>query len=146
MTFELNTVLRRSESISWTRPEDRHMSRQIKKGDFMKFLCAILLILSTIQSFAGECFNLSANGKTWEEKPFTLCVEQNTEGTSEYRLTLSKDKKNIAVYYLNSLPSLADSRAFGVSAMSASMVDESVSISIGYGEVSIGGGKYFYKE
>ncbi|MBK7892803.1 MAG: hypothetical protein IPJ84_18725 [Bdellovibrionales bacterium] len=112
----------------------------------MKFLSALLLVLAASQSFANECFDLSADGKTWDAKPFTLCVEQNTGGTSEYKLTLSRDKRSVAVYFLNSVPAGADSQVFGVNAMTGSILDDSLTISIGYGEISIGGGKYFYKE
>jgi hypothetical protein len=114
----------------------------------MKVISALslLLLLWGNQSFANQCFELSQDGKTWEPNPFTLCVEENTGGTSEYKLALSKEKKNIAVYFLNALPGAADARVFGVNPMSGSIVDDSVTISIGYGEVMIGSGKYFYKE
>lgn len=95
-------------------------------------------------AFAATCFDLSADGKTWAANAPTLCVEPNTDGESEYKLTLSRDKKTVAVYFLNSLPSAA--LAFGVSAKESSLLDESVTIFIGHGEVMIGSKKYFYKE
>lgn len=110
----------------------------------MKFLIALFLTVAASQSFAGQCFDLSVDGKTWEAEPFTLCVESNAGGTSEFRLTLSKSKQTIAVYYLDSLPS--PGLAFGVNAATGSFLDDSLTISIGYGEVRIGGGTYFYKE
>ncbi len=111
----------------------------------MKFLSALLLTIAASQSFAGQCFDLSVDGKSWEAEPFNLCVEPNTGGTSEFKLTLSKSKQTVAIYYLDSLPS-GGGLAFGVNATSGSILDDSLTIFIGYGEVSIGGGKYFYKE
>ena len=110
----------------------------------MKFLIALFLTVSASQSFAGDCFDLSVDGKTWEAVPFILCVEPNTGGTTEYKLTLSKSSQTVAIYYLNALPS--GGRAFGVSAESGSILDDSLTISIGFGEVRIGGATYFYKE
>lgn len=110
----------------------------------MRFLIALFLTVAGSQSFAGDCFDLSVDGKTWEAKPFTLCVEPNTDGTTEYKLTLSKSNRTVAVYYLNSLP--AAGRAFGFSPTNPSILDDSLTISIGFGEVRIGGATYFYKE
>lgn len=110
----------------------------------MKFLSALLLTFAASQSFAGQCFDLSVDGKSWEAEPFRLCVEPNTGGTSEFKLTLAKSKQTVAVYFLDSLPS-GGGLAFGVSS-DGSIVDDSLTIFIGYGEVIIGGGKYFYKE
>lgn len=112
----------------------------------MKLAIVLLLILTAIPSYAATCFDLSKDGQTWDDTPFTLCFEKNTTGTSEFKLTLSKDKENIAIYFLNSMPGLADSMVFGVNPMNVSYIDDSVTISIGYGEVTIGGGKYYYKE
>jgi len=112
----------------------------------MKFIYSILFLFIASPSFAANCFELSKDGKTWDTNPYTLCFEKNTTGSAEYKLTLSKDKETIAVYFLNSLPGAADALVFGVDPMSGSILDDSVTISIGYGEVMIGGGTYYYKE
>lgn len=112
----------------------------------MKILSALLLMLAVNPAVANQCFELSQDGTTWDSKPFTLCIEKNSGGTSEFKLTLSKDKKDIAIYFLNSLPGGSDTRAFGVSPETGSIVDASTTISVGYGEVMIGAGKYFYKK
>jgi hypothetical protein len=112
----------------------------------MKTLSVLLSALICNSSFASQCFDLSKDGKTWDSKPFSLCIDVNTGGTSEYKLTLSKDKKNIAIYFLNFLPGGADARTFGVNSETGSIVDDSITISVGYGEIMIGTGKYFYRE
>lgn len=112
----------------------------------MKLTLALLLSFVTSASYATNCFELSQDGKIWETNPFTLCYEKNSSGPSEYKLTLSKNSETIAVYFLNSLPTLADGKAFGVNPMSGSFIDDSINIFIGYGEVMIGSGKYYYKE
>jgi hypothetical protein len=111
----------------------------------MKFISFLLFTLIAISTFASNCIQLSNDGKTWDTNPFILCVEKNPLGTSEYKITLSNNKKNIAIYYLNTLIGGADTKVFGVNPNSGSLVDNSVTISIGDGEVMIGGVTYFYK-
>lgn len=108
------------------------------------FLSAILFTFAVSPALAEQCYELSKDGKTWEANPFTLCIEENSGGTSDFKLTLSKEKRVFAVYFLNSLPGAALS--FGIDAMSGSVMDDSVGITVGFGEVRIGSSTYFYKE
>lgn len=112
----------------------------------MKFISFLLFALIASSSFANDCFQLSNDGKTWDTNPFILCIEKNPEGTSEYKITLSNNKKNIAIYYLNTLIGGADTKVFGVNPISGTLIDNSVIISIGDGEVMFGGVTYFYKK
>lgn len=113
----------------------------------MKLILFALTCLFSTSVFAkANCYDLSEDGKTWEAEPFRLCVERNDSEESEFILTLSKAEKKVAVYYLNSLPGAADANVYGYSAYSGSIIDDSIIVSIGYGEVHIGGGTYFYKE
>lgn len=108
------------------------------------FLFAMLFMFAAGPAFANQCYELSKDGKTWDSNPFSLCIEPNAGGTSEFKLTLSKDKKIVAIYFLDTVPGAALS--FGVDSMSGSIMDDSVSISVGFGEVIIGSSIYFYKE
>ena len=115
-------------------------------GVFMKFISFLLFTLIASSSFASDCLQLSNDGKTWDTNPFILCIEKIPEGTSEYKITLSNNKKNIVIYYLNALIGGADTKVFGVDLINSTLIDNSVMISIGYGEVMFGGVTYFYKK
>lgn len=112
----------------------------------MKFIIYLLFTFIASSSFASECFELSNDGKTWDTNPFIMCIEINAEGTSEYKITLSNNKKNIAIYFLNTLIGGADTNIFGVNPTTGTLIDNSVIISIGEREVMFGGVTYFYKK
>lgn len=112
----------------------------------MKFLFFMTFILVANPVFANKCYELSADGKTWDDESVTLCVSKNTDGTSEFKINLMRKGKDIAIYFLNSVPGLADAMTFGVDPMRGSILNDSVAVSIGYGEVHIGNATYFYKE
>ncbi len=112
----------------------------------MKSLLFILFFLLVPQiSFANQCFELSGDGQTWNLNPFRVCIEINTTGTSEFKITLSKNKKTIAIYFLNSVVAGADTSVFGIDSMNGSFLDEAITIAIGGGEAIMGRSTYYYR-
>lgn len=111
---------------------------------FKSFLFTLILVFVAPSAFAEQCYELSKDGKTWDANPFTLCIEENIGGAIDFKITLSRDKKVFAIYFLDSVPGAALS--FGIDSMTGSYMDDSVGISVGFGEVRIGSSTYFYKE
>lgn len=114
------------------------------------FLC-VSFIIGTQALAAETCYQLSIDGVTWSEPTETLCISKLPAGSSsEYRIDLNRGvdqkKKTIASYFLNSLPSGADTLAFGPSAESSTIFDESVTIGVGDGEAYVGSQKFFAKK
>src|SRR3989339_578674 len=106
------------------------------------FLFILFFLLVPQISFANPCFELSEDGQTWDLNPFTLCIEINNTSTSEFKITLSKNKKTIAIYFLNSMAGGGDTMVFGIDPINGSFLDDSVTIAIGGGEAIISGVTY----
>jgi len=122
------------------------------KGVKMRTIVLCLFVMSGIQALAAEtCVQLSKDGKCWTNPAQTLCISKLAKGSSsEYRIDLNlgvgQQKRTIASYFLNSLPSGGDTRAFGPSDMDSTLFDDSVTIGIGHDEVYIGSQMFFSKD
>lgn len=118
----------------------------------MKKVILFLFAISVIEASANEsCLLLSKDGKNWTNPAETLCISKLTDGSSsEYRIDLNlgvgSQKRIIASYFLNLLPSGGDSKVFGLSAQDATIFDNIVTIGIGEDEVYIGNQTFFSKE